>query len=141
MLVSFLSIGLNFGLNWFLAFHLNWGIAGLGFATGCVATLNFVLLYWLMRRATGQLETRELLFIAAKLVVPSALLGAVCWGAKLTLLAGWDNLSLPLQAIYLLATIAVAAGVFFGTAALMRVGEMSEVTTLIKRKLNRGKPA
>jgi hypothetical protein len=58
MLVSFLSIALNVGLNWFLAFHLNWGIAGLGFATGCVATVNFALLYCLMRRATGRLETR-----------------------------------------------------------------------------------
>jgi putative peptidoglycan lipid II flippase len=141
MLVSFFSIALNFGLNWFLAFHLNWGIAGLGFATGCVATVNFALLYWLMRRAIGKMETRELLLTAAKLVIPSALLGAVCWGAKATLLAGWDNFSLPLQAFYLLATIGVAAGVFFGTAALLRVGEMSEVTTLIKRKLTRGKPA
>jgi putative peptidoglycan lipid II flippase len=141
MLVSFLSIGLNVGLNWFLAFHLNWGIAGLGFATGCVATVNFALLYWLMRRATGRLETRELLFTAAKLLLPSALLGVVCWAAKVTLLASWETLSLPLQAIYLLATIGVAALVFFGTAALMRVGEMSEVTMLIKRKLTRGKPA
>jgi putative peptidoglycan lipid II flippase len=141
MLVSFLSIGLNVGLNWFLAFHLHWGIAGLGFATGCVATVNFGLLYCLMRRATSGLETRELLLSAAKLLGPSALLGAVCWGAQRTLLAGWESLSLPLRVLYLLTTIGVAAGVFFGAAAALRVGEMSEVTALIKRKLSRGKAA
>jgi putative peptidoglycan lipid II flippase len=137
MLVSFLSIALNIGLNWFLSFHLHWGIAGLGFATGCVATVNFLLLYWLMWRATGGLETRELLLTAAKLLVPSALLGTVCWGARVTLLADWENLRLPLQTLYLLITIGVAASVFFAAAAISQVSEMSEVSNLIKRKLRR----
>jgi len=37
----------------------------------------------------------------------------------------------------LLAIIAVAAGVFFGTALLLRVGELDDVSAMVKRKLGR----
>ncbi len=141
MMVSFLSIGLNFGLNWWLAFKLQWGIQGLGFATGCVATFNFALLYWLMRRETQHLQTRALLATFGKLLIPTALLAAICWGARVTVLNGWEHFALPLKAAALLATIALAGGAFFGAATLLRVEEMTEITALVKRKLNRRKAA
>src|ERR1700683_2730975 len=50
MLVSFLAVALNLLLNWFFTFHLGWGHRGLAFSTGCIATVNFLLLYALMRR-------------------------------------------------------------------------------------------
>lgn len=139
MLVSFLSIGLNFGLNWWFAFHLQWGIWGLGVATGCVATFNFMLLYWLMRRETAHLETGELLKTLGKLVLPTALLAGICWFASHFALAGWAGLPLWQQALRLGATIACAGGAFFGAAMLFRVEELTELTDLAKRKLGRSR--
>ena len=139
MMVSFLSIGLNFGLNWWLAFKLHWGIQGLGFATGCIATFNFALLYWLMRRETQHLETRALAITFGKLLIPTALLAGICWGAGITMLAGAEHSALPLKAGALLLTIALAGGAFFVAAMLMRVDEMAEITALVKRKLGRGR--
>jgi hypothetical protein len=134
MMVSFLSIGLNFGLNWWLAFKLHWGIQGLGLATGCVATFNFALLYWLMRRETRHLETGALAVTFGKLLIPTALLAVICWGARITVLNGWEHFALPLKACALLATIALAGGAFFGAATLLRVEEMTEITALVETK-------
>jgi putative peptidoglycan lipid II flippase len=50
MVVSFLAIGANLFLNWLFTFRLGWGHRGLAFSTGLVATINFLLLYTLMRR-------------------------------------------------------------------------------------------
>jgi putative peptidoglycan lipid II flippase len=137
MLVSFASIGLNFALNWLFAFQLKLGIWGLGLATGCVATFNFLVLYALMRRATGQLETRALFTTLAKLALPSALLGGVCWWASQTFLADWAGLPLWQQAVRLGATITVAGGLFFGAAMLCRIPEVDELLAVAKRKLRR----
>ena len=141
MMVSFFSIGLNFGLNWWFAFKLHWGIWGLGIATGCVATINFTILYFLMRRETAHLETRELFKTLGKLVLPSVLLVGVCYGAQITILSDWSSYALWLRAAMLLGTIGVAGAVFFGTAALLRVDEMSELIALVQRKLARRKAA
>lgn len=137
MLVSFISIGLNFALNWYFAFVLKLGIWGLGIATGCVATFNFLVLYALMRRATGQLETGKLFVTFAKLTLPTALLCGVCWYASQSLLAGWAGLPLWQQALWLTITIACAGAVFFLGAMLCRVEEVSALTEVAKRKLGR----
>ena len=102
-----------------------------------MATVNFTLLYLLMRRETAHLETRALFATFAKLLVPTALLAAVCWGARLTLLANWAHFALPVKAALLIVTIAVAGAAFFGSAALLKVEEMGEVQALVLRKLKR----
>jgi putative peptidoglycan lipid II flippase len=40
MMVSFFSIALNIGANYFFAFYLKWGVFGLALGTGCVAVAN-----------------------------------------------------------------------------------------------------
>jgi putative peptidoglycan lipid II flippase len=139
MLVSFASIALNFALNWLLAFELKWGIRGLGVATGCVATVNFLALYLLMRRETQHLQTRETLFTVAKLLLAGVPLALVCWGAQTLLLSHWMDFALLVRGVALLATIAVAAGAFFATAAVLRIEEMRDITAVIERKLRRAK--
>jgi putative peptidoglycan lipid II flippase len=141
MMVSFLSIGLNFALGGLFAFHLGWGIRGLGLSTGCVATVNFTLLYWLMRRETAHLETRALLRTLVKLAFASAVLGAVCWGADRTVFAGWNHYGLLLRGISLAGTILVAGGAFFLTATLLRVEELQDLKALVQRKLARRRSA
>src|SRR6202044_4211162 len=61
MLVSFAAVALNLLFNWIFTFHLGWGHRGLAFSTGCVATVNFLLLYALMRSHLNGLETRRML--------------------------------------------------------------------------------
>src|SRR5438105_10730413 len=89
MLVSFLAIGTNLFLNWLFTFRLRWGHRGLAFSTSIVATINFILLYILMRRNTGRLETRRLLIDLVRICLAGLLLAVVCWAANHWWLGGW----------------------------------------------------
>src|SRR5205807_2155001 len=60
MMVSIFSIVINFGLNWFFMFKLGLGHRGLALSTSLVALTNFLLLYIMMRKYAGSLETGTL---------------------------------------------------------------------------------
>lgn len=137
MMVSFLSIATNYGLNQFFTFHLGWGHKGLAFSTGLVALTNFGLLYWLMHRHTGRLETRQMLATLAKLALAAGALASVCWCAQTWLFAGWAGFHFLQRAVLLGATITVAGAVFFATAMLLRIEELDDVTVLVRRRLGR----
>src|SRR6266567_2580164 len=79
MLVSLLSILVNFCLNWFFTFHLGLGHRGLALSTSLVAITNLLLLYIMMRRYAGRLETGAMLKLLSKLLVAGAVLAAICW--------------------------------------------------------------
>src|SRR5947207_10976166 len=79
MLVSLFSIAVNFGLNWFFTFHLGFGHRGLALSVSLVAIINFLLLYIMMAKYAGSLETGALFTLVAKLAVPLALLAGICW--------------------------------------------------------------
>jgi putative peptidoglycan lipid II flippase len=138
MMVSFFAVGMNLLLNWVFTFRLGWGHVGLAFSTGCVALTNFVILYVLMRREVQSLETGTMLVTLAKVFGAGALLAGVCLAGNHWLLAGWATQHLPLKIAYLGGTIVVGAVVFFGAAMALRLGELEDVTALLRRKLGRG---
>src|SRR5207244_10717040 len=94
MVVSFLAIGANLFLNWLFTFRLGWGHRGLAFSTSLVATINFLLLYALMRRHTRRLETRQTLIGLGKICLACALLAHVCWVDNYCWIAEWVSLGL-----------------------------------------------
>jgi len=137
MLVSFLSIAVNYGLNQFFTFHLGWAHRGLAFSTGLVALTNFVLLYLLMHKQVQRLETRQMVATLSKLALAGAVLALVCWAGQHWLMAGWAHEGFLLRTILLLVTIAVAGGAFFAVALLLRIEELDDVAAMAKRKLGR----
>src|SRR4051812_2231694 len=140
MFVSLFSIGLNAALNWFFTFRLELGHRGLALSTSLVALTNFLLLYVMMRRYIGRLETGMMLRTLAKLAVAGALLAGICFAAQYVhfVSAEWN---LWRKALGLGVTIAVGAGVFFGTAYLLRVAEVRDVVELVRGKFRRARVA
>src|ERR1700730_6579677 len=137
MVVSFLAIGANLFLNWLFTFRLGWGHRGLAFSTSLVATVNFLLLYGLMRRHTRKLETRRMLAGLGKICVAGVLLALVCWAANYWWLDAWERLRFLEKLCAMLIAIAVGATAFFGAAFLLRVDEVQDVVELIRRRLRR----
>lgn len=137
MVVSFISIALNVAVNYYFAFYLKWGIRGLALGTGMVAVTNFLLLYFLMRRETNGLATRDLAWTLGKLIIPSALLALVCWGSQQWLFTDWATFSIWMKMAALLGTIAVAGGVFFASAWALRIEELDDLQRMIARRLGR----
>jgi putative peptidoglycan lipid II flippase len=137
MLVSFLAIGANLFLNWLFTFRLGWGHRGLAFSTSLVATINFLLLYALMRQHTRRLETRQTLIALGKICLAGALLALVCWAANYWWLNAWADMRFFEKLAVLLATIAVAAAAFFSAAFLLRVSEVQDIIDVFRRKVRR----
>lgn len=137
MLVSIGSIVLNFCLNWFFLFKMGFGHRGLALSTSLVAITNFLLLYVMMRRCAGQLETGALLKTLSKLFVAGALLAGVCWLFSRTFFAPGNHISEWKKILEVTAAVATGTVVFFGSAFALRVAELDDVVQLVRRKLGR----
>lgn len=137
MMVGFLAIGTNALLNWIFTFQLGWAHRGLAFSTGLVAVINFAILYSLMRKHVGGLETRASGLLLVRLAVASVLLAAVCLWAQRYLFTDLHSQSFLLKAALVGGTIAVGSAVFFAAAYLLRIDEMQDVARIVRRKLKR----
>ena len=137
MLVSFLAVGLNLLFNWIFTFRLGWGHRGLAFSTGCIATFNFLLLYFLMQRQLKGLESRRLLSMLAKLALAILPLVAVCALSSHWLLADWQHQALLPKIAALLVTVIVGAGLFAVSGVLLHIEELKELRDAFMRRLRR----
>ncbi len=137
MFVSFFAVLLNLVFNWIFTFQLHWGHLGLAFSTGLVASCNFLVLYVLMVRELQGLEMARMFVLLGKTLLAGAALAAVCAAANHWLLADWATQSFLVKAGALGVTI-VAAGLAFAICgAALRIQELNELLTTIKRRLPR----
>src|SRR6267142_7159053 len=139
MMVSIFSIAINFLLNWFFMFKVGLGHRGLALSTSLVALTNFLLLYIMMRKYAGPLETGTILELLAKLVIPALLLAGICWLALEFLFQSGAPLPEWEKIIGMVVVIALAATVFFGSAFLLRVTEVRDIVDLIRRRFARNR--
>jgi putative peptidoglycan lipid II flippase len=135
MIVSLLSILVNFGLNWLFTFQLGLGHRGLALSTSLVAITNFLFLYIMMRHYAGRLETGAMLQLLGKLLIAGVFLAVVCELANKLLF--FSNLPQRQKIFEVTITIAIAATVFFGAAFALRVPEVREVFDLLRRRFGR----
>ncbi len=139
MLVSFMAVALNLLLNWIFTFHLGWGHRGLAFSTGCVATFNFLVLYGLMHRQLGGLESRRMLVMLGKVALAATGLVAVCAASSHWLLAGWATQAFWSKLIWLLGTIAAGALVFAGCGAALHIEDIDALVRAFRRRASGGR--
>jgi putative peptidoglycan lipid II flippase len=137
MVVSFIAVGTNLALNWLFTVRLGWGHRGLALSTACVASSNFLILYFLMRAHLGRLESRAMAVLLGKVAVASLALLAVAWGGGQLLLSGWAVEPFWPKLAGLTLVIGCAAGAFFVCAALLRIGEIDDVVAAVRRRLRR----
>jgi putative peptidoglycan lipid II flippase len=137
MLVSFLAVALNLLFNWIFTFRLGWGHRGLAFSTGCIATVNFLLLYWLMSRQLKGLESRRMLIMLGKVTLAAGALAAVCAASSHWLLADWQTQSFLGRLGALLLTITIGGLVFAAAGIALHIEELKELQGTLSRRLRR----
>jgi peptidoglycan biosynthesis protein MviN/MurJ (putative lipid II flippase) len=98
---------------------------------------NFLMLYAMMRRYAGRLETGVMIKTVAKLLLAGALLALICLAARRYVPFFGDGATNWQRALGLLPTIGGGAGVFFGMAYLLHVEEVRDVVVLVRGKLGR----
>ncbi len=135
MLVSFLAVALNLALNFIFTRELGWGHRGLAFSTACVATSNFLILYFLMRSHLGRLESRAMARLLARLALACLVLLALAWGGSQWLLTDWATQAFWPKCASLFLVIGVAAAGFVACANALGITEVHEIVAAVRRRL------
>ena len=141
MLVSFGSIALNILLNYVLIFQVGLGHRGLALSTALSATANFALLYWVMRRQLGGLDTKFFITSLAQCGLAAGLMAATLWGGQQAI-AWWSGGGEITTLLWFRATVVSAlilAGgvVFLVSARCLGVAEVKEAENLLLAKAQR----
>jgi putative peptidoglycan lipid II flippase len=134
MMVSFLSIGMNLLLNWLFIFHLGMGHRGLALSTALSATMNFTLLYILMTRISGSLETKAMAATFGRCLLAALPIGLVGWLGQ-HWLAGLGHEHVLIRAIALLLVISGATLLFLLSSWALKIEGFQEFLGIVRRKL------
>jgi putative peptidoglycan lipid II flippase len=120
-----------------LTFKFGLGHRGLALSTSLVAFSNFMMLYTMMRRYTGRLETAAMIKTLAKLALAGALLAAICLLAQRFIFFSPAGTSTWQKLFGLTLTMVVGGATFFGAAYLLHVAELRDVVLLARGRLSR----
>ncbi len=137
MVVSFIAVALNLLLNWIFTRELGWGHRGLALSTACVASSNFLILYFLMRKQLGRLESRAMLTLLMKVALAGAALFAVAWAGAHLLLADWAVQPFWPKCASLILVIGTCAAAFFLCASALDISEVHDITAALRRRLRK----
>jgi putative peptidoglycan lipid II flippase len=138
--VSVLSMGLNLALNGVMFYLLNLGHIGLALSTGCLAMVNFLQLFFAMRKHLDLGSLREWIRDVLKIVFAAGI--AVGVGRSLGF---WmETVDLGLGSLFfknlltLFVSIGVTAACYLGMGWFLKMEEMTSLVQLVQRKLGRG---
>jgi putative peptidoglycan lipid II flippase len=137
MVVGFIAVALNLLLNWLFTHELGWGHRGLAFSTACVASSNFLILYFLMRAQLGRLESRAMLALLAKVALASVALLVVSSAGAHYLLSDWAVQPFWPKFASLILVILTAAAAFFLCASVLGIDEVHDIAAALRRRLRR----
>jgi putative peptidoglycan lipid II flippase len=134
--VSLTGIALNLALCFVFYDYLDWGLAGLAFATGLIAVINFLQLVFAIQKKIDLGSAGEWLSFFARVMLATLACGCIVLFGDQLLLAHRTTHSL-LGAAILFINIGLSGAIYFGFTVLLRVPESVEIVTLIKRKLGK----
>jgi putative peptidoglycan lipid II flippase len=137
LVVSIICVSLTAVLNYLFVIHWHLDHRYLALSTSISAALNFTLLFVMMRRHAGRLDTRKLAASLIKVALASLAMAGVCIAGQQTLLHPWADYSVLMRAFTLSAVMGTAAIVYFGINALLKNEEVGDFIGALRRKTRR----
>lgn len=135
MMVSFLSIALNFALNWYFVKIKGWGHESLAMTTSLLAILNFSLLFASLRKLTGGLGTPAILDTLCRCAIAALVMGGLCYLSNKYLLHDLSSMMSILRWLLVGAVIGVVAAVYFGLCYVLGVREARDCFGMLLRRI------
>jgi putative peptidoglycan lipid II flippase len=139
MIASLFSILINLVVATLSVDYLGMGHSGLALSISIVAIINFLVLFFFMRRKLGHLDGNELSATFVKVLAASLVMAALSWLTSNAIENRLGTGKFSLLLIEVGASIAVGMIVFYLIARLLRVRELDQMTGALRRKLGNRK--
>ncbi len=137
MAASLLSIAINYLVASLSVNQFGLGHRGLALSVSAVALVNFALLLFFLRRKLGGIEGRDLMITLGKVLLASALMGAVCWLASDQMARRVGSESLVARMANVSLSIAIGVTVFYLAARALKVSELTQMAAALQRRWRR----
>jgi putative peptidoglycan lipid II flippase len=135
VIVSALSVIVNVALNVTLVRFYSY--KGLALGTSITAIVNASIQLFLLRRELHGIDGSRIAASFLKVMVASAVMGAVTWSAHEVMIGMLPGETLMLQIVRLLVTITLSLATLAGVAQALRIQEFGEARDLILGRLKR----
>lgn len=135
MMVSFLSVALNFFLNWYFVRVLGLGVESLALTTSLIALINFALLYLFLKKLVPSIKTALILDTLWRCAIAALVMGSLCYLANKFLLQDLSSMMLILRWLLVGAVIGVVAIVYFGLCYVLGVREARDCIGMVLRRI------
>lgn len=140
MAASLLSILINYVVASLTVEYFNFGHRGLALSISAVATVNFALLFFFMRRKLGGIEGRSLAVTFVKVSAASALMGVVCWLVSSQMVNNMNTSSLLARIEIVGVSVVLGVVVFYIAARVLKVSELDKMVNAMRRKFGSSQP-
>lgn len=135
MMVSFLSVALNFFLNWYFVRVLGWGVESLALTTSLIASINFALLYIFLKKLVPSIKTSLVLDTLWRCAIAAFVMGELCYLANKYLLHDLSSMMSILRWLFVGAVIGAVAAVYFGLCYVLGVSEARDCIGMVLRRI------
>ena len=136
MIVSLLSILVNYGVAATMLEAIGLGHAGLALSTSAVAIFGCVALFLILRKRIGGIHGRELFSSIWRVLLASFLMGAVVWASSHFMLLRFGQRTLSFLA-NLAVSIPLGLAVLYAAARALRIPELDLATRTVLSPLTR----
>jgi putative peptidoglycan lipid II flippase len=137
MLVSLVSIGINYLVATLTVDYLRIGHRGLALSISVVAIVNFLLLLYFMRARLGGIEGRALLSTLLRVGFASLVMGVACRQVSQALDGLIGTADFVGRLINVAGSITAGLTVFLALAAILRLEEMGRLLSALRRRVAR----
>lgn len=136
MIVSLLSVLINFATAATMIHAFGFGHAGLAFSTSIVAIFNFLTLFTLLRTRLSGVYGRDLLASFSKVTVAAGMMG-IAVAASNAVMRHWLGVTRMAFLMDLAVSIPVGLAVFYLIASMMKIPELEPAINALSRPLLR----
>lgn len=134
VIIAFIAFIANAILGYVLGFTLGYKHTGLALASSISSIINFLLLFYIIEKRVGNVNTRAILILLGKLILISGIMGALVW--KISGFTIWTESQFAIEKIGVMAAALVAAVlIYILLAKLLKVEEADFLLDMIRKKL------
>lgn len=134
MILSLVSIALNFGINWYLVFELHFAHWGLALGTSLVALSNSLMLGLLLRKHVRQVWSASLFLELLKIILAALLAVGSGWFVHQKFLHWFGMEGLGMRLLTCLVPILLTAVFYYVFSRILKIQETQFVRGWITKK-------